>query len=95
MKYLLSQFRRLRLTSKLFMLLGIVFLLPLLMLIPYGETEHTFSFILPALLSFGIGLLLGFLMLVTTKTVSGHSYLFPLIPLNWNALKKLMFRTSK
>lgn len=44
---------------------------------------------------FGIGLLLGFLMLVTTKTVSGHSYLFPLIPLNWNALKKLMFRTSK
>lgn len=40
-------------------------------------------------------LILGFLMLVTTKTVSGHSYLFPLIPLNWHSLKKLMFRTSK
>ncbi len=44
---------------------------------------------------FGGGLILGFLMLVTTKTVSGHSYLFPLIPLYWPALKKLMFRTSK
>lgn len=44
---------------------------------------------------FGIGLALGFLMLATTRTVSGHSYLFPLIPLNWYALKKLMFRTSK
>lgn len=44
---------------------------------------------------FGGALLLGFIMLLTTKTVSGHSYLFPLIPLNWYALKKLMFRTSK
>lgn len=44
---------------------------------------------------FGGTLVLGFLMLVTTKTVSGHSYLFPLIPLYWPALKKLIFRTSK
>lgn len=44
---------------------------------------------------FGIGLALGFLMLATTKTVSGHSYLYPLIPLNWASLKKLIFRTSK
>ena len=41
------------------------------------------------------GLALGFLMLITTKTVSGHSYLFPLIPLYWPALKKLLFRTSQ
>ena len=41
------------------------------------------------------GLALSFLMLVTTKTVSGHSYLFPLIPLYWPALKKLLFRTSR
>ena len=41
------------------------------------------------------GLVLGFVMLVTTKTVSGHSYLFPLIPFYWPALKKLLFRTSK
>ena len=41
------------------------------------------------------GLALGFLMLVTTKTVSGHSYLFPLIPFYWPALKKLLFRTSR
>ena len=41
------------------------------------------------------GLVLGFVMLVTTKTVSGHSYLFPLIPVYWPALKKLLFRTSK
>ena len=40
-------------------------------------------------------LILGFLMLVTTKTVSGHSYLFPLIPFYWPSLKKLLFRTSK
>jgi len=40
-------------------------------------------------------LLLGFLMLITTKTVSGHSYLFPLIPFYWPALKKLLFRTSR
>lgn len=40
-------------------------------------------------------LILGFLMLVTTKTVSGHSYLFPLIPFYGPALKKLLFRTSK
>ncbi|MBR3786572.1 MAG: spore germination protein [Firmicutes bacterium] len=41
------------------------------------------------------GLFLAFLMLVTTKTVSGHSYLFPLIPFYWPALKKLLFRTSR
>ncbi len=44
---------------------------------------------------FGGGLILGFLMLATTKTVSGHSYLFPLIPFYGPALKKLLFRTSR
>ena len=41
------------------------------------------------------GLALGFAMLITTKTVSGHSYLFPLIPFYWPSLKKLLFRTSR
>lgn len=40
-------------------------------------------------------LMIGFLMLATTKTVSGHSYLFPLIPFYWPSLKKLLFRTSR
>ena len=44
---------------------------------------------------FGIGLLLTLLMLATTKTISGHSYLFPLLPPYWPSLKKLLFRTSK
>ena len=44
---------------------------------------------------FGITLALSFLMLITTKTVSGHSYLYPLLPLNWYSLKKLLFRTAR
>lgn len=38
---------------------------------------------------------LSFLWLVTTKTIGGTSYIYPLIPFKWGALKKLMFRTTK
>ena len=43
----------------------------------------------------GGGLVIGFLIVAFTKTVSGHSYLYPLIPFKWDALKKLLFRTSR
>ncbi len=39
--------------------------------------------------------LLGMLQVAITKTLSGHSYLYPLIPFKWSALKKLIFRTAK
>lgn len=35
------------------------------------------------------------LIIATTKTISGHSYLYPLLPFNWSLLKKLLFRTTK
>lgn len=54
MKSLFYNFRRLRFTSKLFLLLGVIFLLPLFMLIPYGETEYTLSFVVPAFLTMSI-----------------------------------------
>lgn len=42
-----------------------------------------------------IALLLGLLLIAMTKTVSGHSYLYPLFPFRWNSLKKLIFRTAR
>lgn len=35
------------------------------------------------------------LVLATTKTLSGDSYLYPLIPFKWQALKRLILRTEK
>ena len=35
------------------------------------------------------------LILATTKTLSGKSYLYPLVPFNWKILKRLIFRTQK
>ena len=42
-----------------------------------------------------IALALGMLWIATTKTIGGASYLYPLIPFHWSALKKLMFRTKE
>ena len=42
-----------------------------------------------------IGLVLGTLWVATTKTIGGTSYLYPLIPFNKAALKKLVFRTRE
>lgn len=42
---------------------------------------------------FGIGLLLILISVVTTPTFGNMSYLWPLFPFRWNALKKLMFRS--
>ncbi|SCK03088.1 Bacillus/Clostridium GerA spore germination protein [uncultured Clostridium sp.] len=44
---------------------------------------------------FIVGVILNIIMLVTTKTVTGERYLYPLVPFNWKALKKVVFRTRK
>lgn len=44
---------------------------------------------------FVIGNIINLIIVTRTKTFTGESYLYPLIPLNWNALKKLMFRWKK
>ncbi len=41
------------------------------------------------------GLAAGFIMIASTKTLSGHSYLYPLVPFRWSSLKKLIFRTAE
>lgn len=40
-------------------------------------------------------LIIDMIWIATTKTIGGTSYIYPLIPFNWQALKKLMFRTKK
>lgn len=43
---------------------------------------------------FVIALIIDFTFLATTKTLTGESYLYPLIPFKWSALKHLIFRTK-
>lgn len=40
-------------------------------------------------------LLISLVWIAITKTIGGTSYLYPLIPFKWNALKHLLFRTKK
>jgi len=47
------------------------------------------------LVGFAIGVAISILMLATTKTLSGDSYLYPLVPFKWQALKRLLFRSEK
>ncbi len=45
---------------------------------------------------FALGILTGFVLIVTNKTVNGsRSYLYPLIPFNGRALSRLVFRLKK
>ena len=39
------------------------------------------------------GAAVSFAVVAATRTLSGGSYLYPLIPFRWNALKRLLFRT--
>ncbi|MDD7601560.1 MAG: spore germination protein [Firmicutes bacterium] len=39
------------------------------------------------------GAAVSFAVVAVTRTLSGGSYLYPLIPFRWNALKRLLFRT--
>jgi stage V sporulation protein AF len=41
-----------------------------------------------------IGFLLAAMVVISTRTIVGTSYLYPLIPWNGRALKRLMLRTS-
>lgn len=47
----------------------------------------TFGFIL--------GIVIGIIIIASTKTITGEPYLYPLIPFNWNALKHVLFRCKK
>lgn len=44
---------------------------------------------------FAAGVVIAILVLATTKTLSGESYLYPLVPFRWKALKRLTFRCPK
>ncbi len=44
---------------------------------------------------FAIAVIISIIMLATTKTLAGDSYLYPLVPFKWSALKRLIFRSSK
>ena len=41
-----------------------------------------------------LGAALSFIVMASTRTLSGDPYLYPLIPFHWDALKRLLFRTS-
>ncbi|MGL5148983.1 MAG: spore germination protein [Clostridium sp.] len=41
-----------------------------------------------------LGITLPLILLVSTKTITGEPYLYPLYPFNWKDLKTLLFRTS-
>lgn len=47
------------------------------------------------LIGFAIGIASLLLSLLFTKTLTGGSYLYPLIPFNWKALRNLLFRTKQ
>lgn len=44
---------------------------------------------------FAAGAVISVVFLATTKTLSGDSYLYPLAPFKWKALKRLLFRSEK
>lgn len=44
---------------------------------------------------FAAGVIISMIFLATTKTLSGDSYLYPLIPFKWKSLKRLLFRSEK
>ena len=72
---------------------------------PSYELGYAFKFMRMLLLlatalfgvwGFGIGILLIVLLVATNKTVNGRrSYLYPLIPFNVKAMKRLLFRVKK
>ena len=41
-----------------------------------------------------LGAALSFIVMASTRTLSGDPYLYPLVPFHWGALKRLLFRTS-
>lgn len=47
------------------------------------------------LVGFAVGLVIALFVLSSTKTLSGDSYLYPLLPFRWEVLKKLLFRSKE
>ena len=47
------------------------------------------------LVGFAVCLAIALFVLSSTKTLSGDSYLYPLIPFRWEVLKKLLFRSKE
>ncbi|MDO7205110.1 spore germination protein [Paraclostridium bifermentans] len=43
---------------------------------------------------FVAGLIITLVLLMTNKTITGKSYLYPLIPFEYSALKRLIFRVK-
>ncbi|MGL5379618.1 spore germination protein [Clostridium sp.] len=71
---------------------------------PSVELSYAFKFSRTLLLfltgvfgiwGFGVGVLINIALVASTKTIVGKSYLYPLVPFNWNALKHVVFRCQK
>lgn len=64
----------------------------------FGQALRLYRYLLVILTGFlriwgfGIGLILVIISVVTTPSIAGKSYLWPLIPFEWKALKTLLFR---
>lgn len=64
----------------------------------FGQAIRLYRYLLVILTGFlqiwgfGIGLILVIFSIVTTPSIAGKSYLWPLIPFEWKALKTLLFR---
>lgn len=64
----------------------------------FGQALRLYRYLLVILTGFfklwgfGIGLVLVIFSVVTTPSIASKSYLWPLIPFNWKALKTLLFR---
>lgn len=41
---------------------------------------------------FAVGQVITILAIVTNKTITGHSYLYPLIPFSWKTIKRRLLR---
>ena len=41
------------------------------------------------------GIIINFIILASTKSLTGDPYLYPLFPFNYNALKHLLFKCEK
>ena len=67
---------------------------------PVGLSAWGMAGLLALLLWLGLGGILAaaaisLLVMGTTKTLSGTSYLYPLVPFDWDVLKRLIFRTRR
>ncbi len=47
------------------------------------------------IIGFVVSVVISMVMLASTKTLSGDSYLYPLVPFKWERLKRLLFRGGK